>query len=319
MTVGKTISPWLLALCSLTAEAQQFPSRPIRLIVGFPAGGPSDIPARLTADKIRVPLGQPVVVENKTGAAGMIAANDVLAQPADGHTLLLCSYIDPLNTLLYKSVTYKVGDLAPVSLVSKAYYAFAASNEVPAADLKAFIAYAKTRPGELNYGRVGAGSVTEVLAKQFEKLAGIRMTGVTFKGTGPAMQEVIAGRVHFMVAPLAIALPQYQGKKVRIMGMTSPDRLVAAMEVPTLKEQGLPIVNYGWWGVCARSGTPRPVIERLSREIGVAVDSFEYRSVMEKASVIPVYSTPEEMGREIAATVKEYGQMFRELDIQQVD
>jgi len=311
--------PWLLALCSFTAQAQEFPSKHIRLLVGFPAGGPSDIPARLIADKLRVSLGQPVIVENKTGAAGMIAANDMLAQPRDGHTLLLCSYIDPLNTLLYKSVTYKVEDLAPVSLVSKAYYAFTASNEIPATDLAGFIAYAKARPGELNYGRVGAGSVTEVLAKQFEKLAGIRMTGVTFKGTGPALQEIMAGRVHFMVGPLAVTLPQYQGKKVRILGMTSPERLVAAPEVPTLKEQGLPIVNYGWWGVCARSGTPRPVIERLSRDVGAAVNSFDYRSVMEKASVIPLSSTPEEMGREIAATVKEYGQMFRELDIRQVD
>jgi tripartite-type tricarboxylate transporter receptor subunit TctC len=145
------------------------------------------------------------------------------------------------------------------------------------------------------------------------------MTGVTFKGTGPALQEIMAGRVHFMVGPLAVTLPQYQGKKVRILGMTSPERLVAAPEVPTLKEQGLPIVNYGWWGVCARSGTPRPVIERLSRDVGAAVNSFDYRSVMEKASVIPLSSTPEEMGREIAATVKEYGQMFRELDIRQVD
>jgi len=127
--------PWLLALCSFTAQAQEFPSKHIRLLVGFPAGGPSDIPARLIADKLRVSLGQPVVVENKTGAAGMIAANDMLAQPRDGHTLLLCSYIDPLNTLLYKSVTYKVEDLAPVSLVSRAYYAFTATNAIPAADL----------------------------------------------------------------------------------------------------------------------------------------------------------------------------------------
>jgi tripartite-type tricarboxylate transporter receptor subunit TctC len=311
--------PWLLALCSFATQAQEFPSKHIRLLVGFPAGGPSDIPARLIADKIRVSLGQPVVVENKTGASGMIAANDMLAQPRDGHTLLLCSYIDPLNTLLYKSVSYKVEDLAPVSLVSKAYYAFAASSEIPAPDLAGFIAYAKARPGELNYGRVGAGSVTEMLPKQLEKLAGISMTGITFKGTGPALQEVLAGRVHFMVGPLALTLPLYQGKKLRILGVTSPERLAVAPEVPTLSEQGLPIVNYGWWGVCARAGTPRPVIERLNRDIVAAVGSPEYRTAMERAGTIPTYSTPDEMGREIGATVKEYGQMIRELRIEQVD
>jgi len=306
-------------LLALPVQAQSYPSRPVRLVVGFPAGGPSDIPARLIADRIRTPLGQPVIVENKTGAAGMIAANDVLSQPADGHTLLLCSYIDPLNTLLYNKVSYKLEDLAPVSLVSKAYYAFTASNELPVANLAEFVSYAKARPGVLNYGRVGAGSVTEVLAKQFEKLAGIRMTGIDFKGTGPALQEIVAGRVHFIVGPLFVTMPLYQGKKVRILGMTSPERLTIAPEVPTLVEQGLPIVNYGWWGVCARSGMPQPVLELLNRHIVAAIASPEYRNAMEKTGVIPVSSTPDELGREIAKTVRETSQLFRDLDIRKID
>jgi tripartite-type tricarboxylate transporter receptor subunit TctC len=309
----------LLAFCTTIACAQNYPTRPVRLVVGFPAGGPSDIPARLIAERIRVPLGQPVVVENKTGAAGMIAANDVLSQPADGHTLLLCSYIDPLNTLLYNKVSYRLDDLAPVSLVSKAYYAFTISNEVPAASLAEFVSYAKARPGTLNYGRVGAGSVTELLARQFEKLAGISMTGIDFKGTGPALQEIVAGRVHFIVGPLFVTMPLYQGKKVKVLGMTSPERLTIAPEVPTLVEQGLPIVNYGWWGVCARSGMPQPVLELLNRHIVAAVRSAEYRSAMEKTGVIAVSSTPEELGREIATTVQETSRLFRELDIRKID
>jgi tripartite-type tricarboxylate transporter receptor subunit TctC len=309
----------LLAFCTTIACAQNYPTRPVRLVVGFPAGGPSDIPARLIAERIRVPLGQPVVVENKTGAAGMIAANDVLSQPADGHTLLLCSYIDPLNTLLYNKVSYRLDDLAPVSLVSKAYYAFTISNEVPAASLAQFVSYAQARPGTLNYGRVGAGSVTELLARQFEKLAGISMTGIDFKGTGPALQEIVAGRVHFIVGPLFVTMPLYQGKKVKILGMTSPERLTIAPEVPTLVEQGLPIVNYGWWGVCARSGMPQPVLELLNRHIVAAVRSAEYRSAMEKTGVIAVSSTPEELGREIATTVQETSRLFRELDIRKID
>ena len=146
------------------ASAQEFPNKTIRIVVGFPAGGPSDVPARILAEKLRV-LGQPVIVENKTGAAGMIALNDVLAQPRDGHTLLLCSYIDAINPLLYKKVAYKLDDIAPVSLVQKAYYAFTISNALPVNDLKGFIAHAKTKPGALNYGKVGSGSVTELLAK----------------------------------------------------------------------------------------------------------------------------------------------------------
>ena len=309
----------LLAFSSAASLAQPYPNRPVRMLVGFPAGGPSDIPARLIADKLRAALGQPVVVENKTGAAGMIAMNDMLAQPADGHTLLLCSYIDPTNTLLYKKVAYKVEDIAPVSLVSKAYYAFTASNEVPAKDLKEFIAYAKANPGKLNYGRVGSGSVTEILAKQFEKDAGISMVGVTFKGTGPALQEIVAGRVHFIVGPLFVTMPLYQGKKVRVLGMTSAERLAIAPEVPTLKEQGLNIVNYGWWGVCARAGTPQPVLDTLNRQVVAAVASPEYRAPMEKAGVLPTSSSIADMSREMADTVRDAARAFRELGIEQLD
>ena len=136
------------------AAAQDFPNKTIRIVVGFPAGGPSDVPARIIAEKLRV-LGQPVIVENKTGAAGMIALNDVLAQPRDGHTLLLCSYIDAINPLLYKKVAYKLDDIAPVSLIQKAYYAFTISNELPVNDLKGFIAHAKieARRAQLRQGR----------------------------------------------------------------------------------------------------------------------------------------------------------------------
>ena len=183
----------VFALVASVASAQDFPNRTIRMLVGFPAGGPSDMPARIIAEKLRVALGQPVIVENKTGAAGMIALNEMLAQPRDGHTLLLCSYIDAINPLLYKKVAYKLEDVAPVSLIQKAYYAFTIPAEYPVSDLKGFITHAKGKPGALNYGKVGSGSVTELLAKQFEKAAGIQMTGVTFRGTGPAIQEVAAG------------------------------------------------------------------------------------------------------------------------------
>src|ERR1044072_3707422 len=268
-------------LLTSAASAQEFPNRAIRIVVGFPAGGPSDVPARILAEKLRV-LGQPVIVENKTGAAGMIALNDVLAQPRDGHTLLLCSYIDAINPLLYKKVAYSLDDIAPVSLIQKAYYAFTISNELPVTDLKGFIAHAKTRPGALNYGKVGSGSVTELLARQLEKTAGITMTGVTFRGTGPAVQELAAGRLRLMVWPAACPIPLHEAKKVKIIGMTSPERLPVAAEVPTLEEQGTDFMNYGWWGVCAASGTPKPVLETLNKHIVAAVASAHFKSVIEK-------------------------------------
>ena len=320
--MGETMRALLAAFVVVfasAASAQDFPNRAVRIVVGFPAGGPSDVPARIIAEKLRVALGQPVIVENKTGAAGMIALNDVLAQPRDGHTLLLCSYIDAINPLLYKKVSYKLEDIAPVSLIQKAYYAFTIPSEYPASDLKGFIAHAKSKPGALNYGRVGAGSVTELLAKQFEKVAGISMTGVTFRGTGPAVQEIAAGRLDFMVGPLAVTIPLHEGKKVKIVGMTSPERLAIAPDVPTLKEQGVEIVNYGWWGVCAATGTPKPVLETLNRHVAAAVASNDFKSVIGKTGVIPVSSTIDEFAAIIADTAKEAGIMIRELGIEQLD
>ena len=303
----------------LPVAAQEFPSRPIRILVGFPAGGPSDVPARIIADKLQKSIGQPVVVENKTGAAGMIALNEMLTQPRDGHTLLLCSYIDPTNALLYKKVSYKLEDLGAVSLVTKAYYAFVVPADSPASNVKEFIAHAKAKNGTLNYGKVGTGSVTEILPKQFEKISGFKMTGVTFRGTGPALQEIVAGRLDFAVSPIAITMPFHAEKKIKVLGMTSPERLKVAPDVPTLKEQGLEIVNYGWWGVCSASGVPKPVVEKLNKHIRDAVASPEFQSIMDKAGTIPTSSTSEEFHALIATTAKEADVMIRDLGIEQLD
>ncbi len=313
--------PLLLGLCAFAglAQAQGFPNKPIRMLVGFPAGGPSDVPARIIGQQLQTALGQPVVVENKTGAAGMIALNEMLAQPRDGHTLLLCSYIDPTNTHLFRKVAYKLEDLAPVSMVSKAFYAIVVPPDSPANNLKEFIALAKARPGALNYGKVGSGSVTEIIPKQLEKLAGIQMTGVTFRGTGPAIQEVIAGRIEFAVSPLSIAIPLFSEKKVKIIAMTSPERLPVAPDVPTMKEQGTDIVNYGWWGVCAASGTPKDVLDKLNAEVAKAVASNEFRSTMEKTGVIAVSTPVAEFGKIIVDTAADAGTTLKELGIEQLD
>jgi tripartite-type tricarboxylate transporter receptor subunit TctC len=313
------VTALLLCLASMPATAQDFPNRPIKMLVGFPAGGPSDVPARIIGAKLQTSLGQPVVVENKTGAAGMIALNDMLGQPRDGYTLLLCSYIDPTNTHLYKKVTYKLEDLAPVTMVSKAYYAFVVPASSPANSMKEFIAHAKSKPGELNYGKVGTGSVTELLPKQLEKETGIKMTGVTFRGTGPAMQEVLAGRIDFAVSPLSVAMPLYAEKKIKVIGMTSPERLPIAPDVPTLKEQGVNIVNYGWWGVCAASGTPKPLLEKINKHVRDAVESDDYKSTMGKTGVIPVSTSVDEFGKIITETAADAAKMLKDLGIEQID
>jgi tripartite-type tricarboxylate transporter receptor subunit TctC len=249
----------------------------------------------------------------------MIALKEMLAQPRDGHTLLLCSYLDASNTLLYKSAGYKLDDIAPVSVVTKAYYAFTVPASLPVANMQEFIAYAKSKPGELNYGRVGAGSITEILARQLEKVAGISMVGVPFRGTGPALQEVAGGRIQFMVGPLALSLPLHEGGQVKILGLTSPQRLSVAPKLPTLAEQGVPISNYGWWGVCGAAGIPAPVVDRLNKVVVATVNGPDFRSVMEKAGTIPTASSPTEMAALIAETARDMGALIRDLGIAQLD
>ena len=227
--------------CSSSAAAfagDSYPTRPIRLVVGFGAGGPTDIPARFIADRLASMLGQSVVVENKPGAGGMLATRDVLAQPRDGYNLLLCTHFESINTVLYKNPQYTLADLAPISLITKYYYALALSNAIPAANFEQFLAYAKAHPNEVSYITIGSGSAQEILAHQLERLAGISLNRIPYRGGPQVMQDLVSGRVHLYVSPALGVLPQYQSKDVKILGVSSPQRLAILPEVPTFRGAG---------------------------------------------------------------------------------
>jgi tripartite-type tricarboxylate transporter receptor subunit TctC len=309
----------VLLLCAGIAPAgaaETYPARPIRLVVGFLAGGPTDIPARFIADRLSTKLGQPVVVENRPGAGGMIALNDILAQPRDGYSLLLCTYFDAINVLLYKSVSYTLADIAPVTLISKYYYLVTLARSVPADNFSDFVRYAKAHPGEILYGTVGAGSSQELVSHELEKTSGIELTKVPFKGSNQITQEMLAGRVHFQVGPPMAIAPFYKSGELKVIGVTSPERLKSFPEVPTLREQGADLTPYGWLGVCAGAGTPAPIIERLNTAIRSIVDSNEYRDFLEKAGNIPAGSTPEEFGKIVIDTASEAEPFIREFKMQ---
>lgn len=303
----------LATILAGAVRAEPYPTRPIRLVVGFPAGGPTDGPARVIAERLRASLGQPVMVENKPGAGGMIAVNDVLSQPRDGYSLLLCTYIDPINTVLLKTATYRPEDLGGISQITRAYYALAVPKTLPANSIREFIAYARGRPGQLNYGHVGVGSAPELVAKEFEQLTGIRMTGVPFRGTGPALQEMLADRLDFLVGPLVVTMPLYETRQIKLLAVTSPDRLAVAPDVPTLTEEGVPMVRYGWLGLCGGAGLPRDVVDLLSRRVREAVDSPEYRALMVATGVQGVSSSPEEFAAVITKTAAEAATLMTKL------
>jgi tripartite-type tricarboxylate transporter receptor subunit TctC len=291
-----------------------YPDKPIRLVVGFTAGGPTDVPARAVAEKVGASIGQRVVVENRTGAGGQLATQDVLSKPRDGYNLLLCTHFEAINLALYKKAGYKLADIAPISQISRYYYGVTVPNDLPAQTWESFIDHAKANPGKLYYGSVGRGSAQEILALELSKLTGIQLTGVQYKGAAQMMPDLLAGRVHLFVSPTLSVMPSHQAGKLRILAVTSPERLAAAPEIPTLKEKGLSFVRFGWLGVCAGAGTPQPIIAVLNRHIVAAVKAPDYRELIEKAGSVPVSSTPQELAKilvdtyeQTAATVREFG------------
>ncbi len=299
------------------AAADTYPTRAIRLEVGFGAGGPTDIPARFIADRLGTALGQPVVVENKPAAGGIVATRDVIAQPRDGYTLLLCTHFDATNVAVYRNAGYKLSDIAPISLIAKYYYGLALTNAIPAQDFKSFLAYAKAHPGDVTYATVGAGSAQEIMARQLEKLAGVTMTRVPFRGGIQVVQELVAGRVGLYPSPTLAIMPQYKAKQLKIIATTSPERLQTLPEIPTLKEEGFDFVRFGWLGVCAGAGTPGPIIKTLNERVASVVASPDYRALIENAGSIAISATPQEFGAVIQKTLDDTAPAVQEFGLQQ--
>jgi tripartite-type tricarboxylate transporter receptor subunit TctC len=310
------LSSGLLSIAAVAATAQDYPTRPVRLIVGFTAGGPTDVPARFLADKLSAALGKPVVVENKPGAGSMLATYELLAQRRDGHALLACTYFDPVNTLLYKNAKYKVSDIAPVTLFSKYDYAIAVSLQTPAQDFGQLVQYAKQNPGKLNYGHLGVGSTQNILAKRLEKVAGMSMTAIPYKGAADALQEVVAGRIDLFIGPPLVVMPLLQSKLIKVLAVTGSERLSSAPEVPTLTEAGIPLVAFAWLGICAGSGTPQPIIHLLNSKLVPIINSSEFRTMIEQSGSTPMSSTPQEMQTVINDTVKDAAPIISEFNLQ---
>jgi tripartite-type tricarboxylate transporter receptor subunit TctC len=297
------------------ASAADFPNRTIRLVIGFTAGGPTDIPARFIADRLSSRFGVPVVVENKPGAGATLAVVEVLSRPRDGYDLLVCSYFDPVNTLLYSRSRYQISDLQGISLITKYSYAVAVSNAVPASNIRELIDYGKAHPSELNYGMLGIASMQNILAKQLEKTVGMKMTGLPFKGSADSLQELIAGRVHVVFGPPIAVFPFYEAKQLKVLAVTGDERLPSMPAVPTLKESGVPVTAFGWLGICGSSGIPADIVAQLNEAVRRIVDSPEYRDLVLKSGSVPISSTPQEFQATIQKSADDVAPLVKEFDI----
>jgi tripartite-type tricarboxylate transporter receptor subunit TctC len=290
----------LLALATPMAQAQAptYPTKPITMVVPFPPGGPTDLVARVLAQKLGEQMGQNILVDNRGGANGNIGAQLVVRAPADGYTLLYNTSSIVLSPALYKSVPYDVQkDLAPVALVAVVPLALVTHPSIPANTVKEFVAYAKAKPGKLSYGSAGNGNVTHLGAYQFVQANGLEATHVPYKGSAPADVDLVGNQIQFMTDTINSVMGFVRDKRMKILAVTTAQRMQLFPDVPTLSESGMPGFEVGaWQGVMVPAGTPQPVVERLNAEIQKALKSPDVRERLALQGAEPLGSTSQEYG-----------------------
>jgi tripartite-type tricarboxylate transporter receptor subunit TctC len=306
---------WLaLALgVALAAAAPAQTDKPVRIIVGFPAGATLDSLARQVAEKLRLSLNQPVIVENRTGAGGRIAAEYVKGQPGDGMTLLMT----PLANMVtmphsHKSLRYDpFRDFTPVSHVASFQLAFAVGTAVPAQNLREYAALVTKDPKAGNYASAAAGSIPHFLGVMFARTAGIELTHVPYKGTAPALTDLVGGQIAAAVMTVPDIAQLQRAGKVRALAVAGAKRSDALPDVPTFKEQGFDLEGTGWYAVFAPAATPRETVDRLSRLIAQATQTPELRAFIQKGGMEPTGTTPAELAAIVKADYDRWGPVIK--------
>jgi tripartite-type tricarboxylate transporter receptor subunit TctC len=307
----------VLALAAAAASAQEFPAKPIRFVVGQAPGGATDIVGRLVANKMSEGLGQNILVENRTGAAGSIAAGSVARGPADGYTVLVVSSSYSINPSLYSSLPFDPQkDLAPVSLLAEAPFLLVVHPSVPASHVKALIALAKTRPDILTYGSGGIGSSGHMAGALFELAAGVKITHIPYKGAGQALVDVLSGQITFMFASVLSSGPHVKQQRLRVLGVTSSKRSSALPNVPTIAEAALPgYATTTWYGLLVAAATPPPIVERLAAAANRAMTSPDIRDRLLADGAEPVGSTPAAFRKHLDAEIAKWRKVVEKAGI----
>ena len=324
MTCGIAPLRWLLAalLCALTAaiaaplSAQQYPAKPVKLIVAFPPGAVTDTTARLIATPLTAALGQPVIVENRPGASGIIGTEAALRAPPDGYTLTIIPSAYATVPALHKVNFDPIGDITPIILISWEPFVVVTTPALPVKTIRDLVAHAKANPGKLNFASAGPGSPSHFAAELFSARAGIRMHHVPYKGGAPALTDLIAGQTDVSFIPLPTALPHTRAGKLRAIAVSSRQRSDAAPDVPTVVESGLDYQVAFWVGLAGPKGLPRPIVERLNAEVTTAMKSGETGERLRAHGSSLAGGTPEHFHATIKNEIKLWREVAREAGLQ---
>ncbi len=312
---GLVLSAVVVGLGPGEALAQGYPSRPIRFIAAFPPGSASEILGRVVGQKLHESWGQPVVVEARPGAGGTIGADLVAKSAPDGYTLLVGSSAEvTVGVSLYPKLPYDpVRDLAPVIAIGPVPNILLVNPAVPATSVKELVALAKSRPGQLNFASSGNGTTSHLAGEMLKLQAGIDMVHIPYRGSPPALTDLLGGRISVMFAPLTTALPHVRAGKLVALGVSSPKRSSAAPEVPTMMESGFPDFEASiWFGILAPAATPKDVVGKLNAEIGRILKLPEVRETLSKQGAEPVGGTPEDYAALIRKDIAKWAKVVKE-------
>jgi len=295
-----------------TASAQAYPARPVRILVGFAAGGAPDIAARLVAQWLTERLGQQFIIENRPGAGGNIATEAVVDAAPDGYTLLMAGLPNAVNTTLYQKLKFDFArDMAPVVGVSHENYGMEVNPSFPAKTVPEFIAYAKANPGKLNMASPGNGTGPHMAGELFKIMAGVDMVHVAYRGSPPALTDLIAGQVQMMFSPLSSSIEFVKAGKLRGLAVTSAARSEVLPDVPTVGEFVAGYQAAGWFGVCAPRKTPDEIIDRLNREINAGLSGAKMKARLRELSATTFGGSPSDFARYIADETEKWGKVVR--------
>jgi tripartite-type tricarboxylate transporter receptor subunit TctC len=311
----RRLSRWLLLALGvvLVAAAQAQSEKPVRIVVGFPAGATLDSLARQVAEKLRVSLNQPVIVENRTGAAGRLAAEFVKSQPGDGLTLLMTPVANmAIMPHSHKGLRYDpFRDFVPVAHVANFQIAFAVGPAVPSQTLRDYVALVKKDPKAGNYASAAAGSIPHFLGVMFARTAGIELTHVPYKGTAPALTDLVGGQIAAAVMTVPDIAQLQRAGKVRALAVAGAKRSAALPDVPTFREQGYELEGSGWYAVFAPASTPKETVDRLSRLVAQATQTPEVRAFIEKGGMEATGTTPAELAAILKADYDRWGPVIK--------